>query len=368
MNHDNFILIGDFMTEKINIGFIGAGANTELRHAPGFASQKNVFLKGVANRSIESGERAANKLGIEKVYSNWWDLIDDEEIDAICIGTWPYMHARLSIAALENKKHVLCEARMSMNSLEAYAMLDASLNNPGLVAQVVPPPHTMKIEQHIIDLITEGYIGDGIGVNARIFQGSTFPNPDTPIHWRNRRDLSGNNIMTMGIWYENLMRWVGNASSVVSVGQTIVKNRLSIEKERMEIQIPDYIDIIYKLYGGGVVNLSMSTVVGNFAPELDIWIFGSSGTLRVYSSDFVNPGKPELCVEGATSSDKAMMQIEIPKNKQSFWRVEEEFINSIRGLETVKRTNFSDAVKYMEFTDAVSESLQTGKSVSLPIL
>ena len=46
-----------------------------------------------------------------------------------------------------------------MNSLEAYAMLDASLNNPGLVAQVVPPPHTMKIEQHIIDLITEGYIG-----------------------------------------------------------------------------------------------------------------------------------------------------------------------------------------------------------------
>ena len=35
------------MTEKINIGFIGAGANTELRHAPGFASQKNVFLKNV---------------------------------------------------------------------------------------------------------------------------------------------------------------------------------------------------------------------------------------------------------------------------------------------------------------------------------
>ena len=49
--------------------------------------------------------------------------------------------------------------------------------------------------------------------------------------------------MTMGIWYENLMRWVGNASSVVSVGRRIVKHRHSIENQRKEIQIPDYIDI-----------------------------------------------------------------------------------------------------------------------------
>ena len=355
------------MTKNINIGFIGAGANTELRHAPGFSSIDNVFLKGVANRTIESGEKAAKKLGIEKVYSNWVDLIEDDEIDAICIGTWPYTHASMSIAALENYKHVLCEARMAMNSLEAHAMLDASLNSPGTIAQIVPPPHTMKIEQHVTDLINEGYIGDIIGVNARIFQGSTFPNPDTPVQWRNRKDLSGNNIMTMGIWYENLMRWVGTASSVLSVGQTIEKNRRNSNGERMEIQIPDYLDIIYKLYGGGVVNLSMSTVAGNFAPELDIWIFGSSGTLRILSSDFSNPGEPELIVKGATISDKEMKILEIPKDKQSSWRVEEEFINSIRGLETVRRTNFTDGVKYMEFTDAVSESLQTGDTVNLPI-
>ena len=111
----------------------------------------------------------------------------------------------------------------------------------------------------------------------------------------------------------------------------------------------------------------MSTVAGNFAPELDIWIFGSSGTLRILSSDFSNPGEPELIVKGATISDKEMKILEIPKDKQSSWRVEEEFINSIRGLETVRRTNFTDAVKYMEFTDAVSESLQTGNSVNLPI-
>ena len=71
------------MTNNINVGFIGAGANTELRHAPGFSSMDNVFLKGVANRSVESGEKAAKKLGIEKVYSNWVDLIEDDEIDAI---------------------------------------------------------------------------------------------------------------------------------------------------------------------------------------------------------------------------------------------------------------------------------------------
>ena len=353
--------------EDIRVGFIGAGANTTLQHLPKLQAINGVKAVSVANRSKKSGQKIADEWNLETVYDSWEDLVIAKDTNAICIGTWPYTHASMSIAALENYKHVLCEARMAMNSLEAHAMLDASLNSPGTIAQIVPPPHTMKIEQHVTDLINEGYIGDIIGVNARIFQGSTFPNPDIPVHWRNRKDLSGNNIMTMGIWYENLMRWVGTASSVLSVGQTIVKNRRNSNGERMEIQIPDYIDIIYKLYGGGVVNFSMSTVAGNFAPELDIWIFGSSGTLRILSSDFSNPGEPELIVKGATISDKEMKILEIPKDKQSSWRVEEEFINSIRGLETVRRTNFTDAVKYMEFTDAVSESLQTGNSVNLPI-
>lgn len=44
--------------------------------------------------------------------ASWEDIISDPEIDAVVIGTWPYTHHTLVLAALQNNKHVLTEARM----------------------------------------------------------------------------------------------------------------------------------------------------------------------------------------------------------------------------------------------------------------
>jgi len=46
--------------------------------------------------------------------------LEDESIDAVCIGTWPNMHRTLTLAALAKDKHVLCEARMATNAQEAH--------------------------------------------------------------------------------------------------------------------------------------------------------------------------------------------------------------------------------------------------------
>jgi hypothetical protein len=40
--------------------------------------------------------------------------------------------------------------------------------------------------------------------------------------------------------------------------------------------------------------------------------------------------------------------------------VEEEFINTLRGVEQVKFTTFEDGLKYMQFTEAVSRSADSG--------
>ena len=47
--------------------------------------------------------------------------------------------------------------------------------------------------------------------------------------------------------------------------------------------------------------------------------------------------------------------------------MEEEFINAIRGKEQVTHTSFEDGVKYMEFTEAVTRSAESGQSVNLPL-
>jgi predicted dehydrogenase len=47
--------------------------------------------------------------------------------------------------------------------------------------------------------------------------------------------------------------------------------------------------------------------------------------------------------------------------------VEADFIDSIRGLKPVTLTNFDDGVRYMEFVEAVTLSMQSGEAVSLPL-
>ena len=187
--------------QPVRIGIVGAGGNVRERHVPGFKAIPGVELVSVCNRTRESSERAAAEFGIPTVYDNWLDVVEAEDTDAICIGTWPYRHCPITLAALANDKHILTEARMAMNANEAHAMLEASRVNPHLVAQVVPAPFTLRFDRTIQALIAEGYLGDILAIEMNMSQ-DTFMDTDGPLHWRHDSDLSGYNTMMMGIWYE----------------------------------------------------------------------------------------------------------------------------------------------------------------------
>ena len=49
-------------TDTLRVGIIGAGANTRSRHIPGLRMQNSVEIVGVANRSMESSQKAAKEL------------------------------------------------------------------------------------------------------------------------------------------------------------------------------------------------------------------------------------------------------------------------------------------------------------------
>ena len=111
------------MEDKIKIGIIGAGENTRKFHIPNFQKLDGVEVVSVCNRSRESGQKVADEFTIQKVFSNWIDLVKDSDINAVCIGTWPYMHKTLVEAALNNGKHVMTEARMTDSYENAKDML-----------------------------------------------------------------------------------------------------------------------------------------------------------------------------------------------------------------------------------------------------
>jgi len=343
-------------SEGIRVGLIGAGKNTRDRHIPGFQKVDGLDITAVANRSLESGQVVADQFNIPNVYANWQDLLEDPGIDAVCIGTWPYMHRTLTLAALESGKHVLCEARMATSAQEAQEMLDASRLRPDLTAQIVPSPLSFKIDKLLQDKISESYIGDIIGVSVQSL-GNNFMDRDGPMHWRNDRDLSGYNILNMGIWYEAMIRWVGPATRVMAMTKVNVPRRRNESGNWQAVTIPDHVDILCELANGAQAHMRISSVTG-LSPGNDVWLYGTDGTIHVDGQFNVFAGK---------RGDSQLTEIANPADKQDFWRVEDEFVSAIRGTEEITRTPFNVGVHYMEWTEAVTRSAQTGQAIALPL-
>jgi predicted dehydrogenase len=271
------------------------------------------------------------------------------------------MHCEITLAALAAGKHVLCEARMAMNAAEGRRMLEAARKAPHLVAQLVPAPHTLEVDSTLTRLVSDGSIGEVLAVEIHATQQPRFVDPEEPLHWRQDVKLSGHNIMNMGIWYEAMMRWLGPARRVMALGKIAVARRKDDAGVLQDVTVPDHVEIIANLARGALARLRFSAITV-FGPPNEAWIFGSDGTLRL------DADARKLWMGRRWEKDKGLAEVPIPPEQRIGWRVEEEFVNAIRGREKIARTNFEDGVCYMEFTDAVTKSMHEGRAVEVASL
>jgi predicted dehydrogenase len=338
----------------IRVGVIGAGDNTRKKHLPGLQAQPGVEIVSVCNRTPESSQRVADEFGIPTVYQNWWDLIDAPDTDAIMIGTWPYMHRQATVRALQAGKHVMCEARMARTVAEAREMLAAAQAQPQLVAQIVPSPMSLGVDKAIKRLLAEGYLGDVLVVEIRA--GSSFIDPDAAMHWRQDYDLSGLNILSMGIWYEALLRWVGEATPVSAMGQVFQRMRRTADGSLKPARVPEHVDVLAQMACGAQARLTISSVTGLAGPDMAT-LYGSRGTLRFTGGQLY----------GAQRGETALQPIAVRPEEVGGWRVEEEFVNAIRGREVITHTDFETGLKYMAFTEAVARSMAENRAVPVSV-
>lgn len=335
--------------QKVRVGIVGAGGIVRSQHVPGFAAIDGVSVDAVANRTRESSERAAAEFGISRVHDDWRALVADRELDAVLVGTWPNLHAPVAIAALETGKHVLVQARLASNAAEGRAIADAAAARPDLVTMVVPAPFTFWADARLRRLLAESEIGQLRLVRA-FFGGGDGPIRPGP-GWRRDRRFSGNNVLALGIQYEQLARWVGHAVWVQASEEIIDPNSADEPAD-----VPDLVLVQAGLSGGARLSLDMSPHA-RFGGPSSVHLFGSVGTLVVNLDD----QQILLRREGGVERD-----VTPPAAERGAWRVEEEFIGAIRGTEQVRLTDVETAVRYMEFTDAVRQSAVDGRRISLP--
>ena len=342
-------------SETLRVGIVGAGANTRAMHIPGLRAIDGVEVVAVCNRTAESSHRVAEQEGIERVHRNWADLVTDEGVDAVVVGTWPDTHRVITVAALEAGKHVLCEARMAATLADARAMQSAAAAVPHLVAQVVPSPLSFGVDATLRRMVASGDLGSIVAIDVEA-RANGFPDPSRPLHWREDADRSGRNIMSLGIWYESLMRWVGEATSVTAVGSVTVPLRTDEAGRPRGVVIPDHLDVVAEMACGAQARFQMSTVTG-LGGANRATLYGTAGMVRFDGSGLVAGGP----------GDVSPKPVEIPSSEAGRWRVEEEFVAAIRGEGDIVLTDFDTGVKYMEFTEAVWRSMGERRTIALPL-
>lgn len=333
----------------IRIGLVGAGGNTRARHIPGLRAHPDVELVGVCNRRPESTQEVAREFGIPRTYATWQDLVGDPDLDAVVIGTWPYLHAPITLAALAAGKHVLTEARMAMNAAEARAMLAASQSHPTLVAQVVPSPFGLKGDAVVRELLAAGYVGELREVSV-VHRTAALADPASPLSWRQDAALSGVNMLTLGIVHETLLRWLPSPVRVLAQTHAFIPTR-----QAKPVGTPDSVQVLTELPNGGRGVYQFSGVTP-FGQEGTVTLYGSGGVLRY---DLIGDR-----LYGASGAEE-MAEIPIPPEKAGGWRCEAEFVEAIRGGPPVRFTDFATGVAYMEFTEAVARSAQSRQAVEV---
>src|SRR5690554_4932115 len=103
--------------DKIGVGLIGAGSISEL-HLDACQNNPEVDLVAVCDLNEDRARAKAQKYGAKRVYTDYRELLQQPNIDAVIICTWNNTHAEISIAALEAGKHVFVEKPMSKTVAE----------------------------------------------------------------------------------------------------------------------------------------------------------------------------------------------------------------------------------------------------------
>lgn len=338
------------MSNKLRIGVVGAGNNTRNKHIPGFQALDGVQVTVVCNRSEESSRKVADAFNIPRTAAHWREVVEDPEVDAVCIGTWPYLHAEITIAALEAGKHVLTEARMACNLEQAEGMLAVAKKHPQLVAQIVPAPFSFTWDATIVRALQAGELGQLRQLRV-IDWSAGAALADTPATWRQRHDLSGCNIMAMGIHYETVQRWLGQRDPqwISAEGAIFTAERKDPESGAMlECVIPESLQVIAAYADGLRLVMDLSSIHSG-KRCLELQLHGSSRSLRIDLTD-----KQAWCARAGESVEDAW---EVDPADQGTWQVESDFVASIREGKPVALTGFTDGVRYMRFTQRVWESL-----------
>lgn len=251
----------------VRVGVIGAGRIGKI-HAANLATRvQGAEVAAIADVNLQAANELAEKLHVTCVTSDFQQIMNDKNIDAVAICSSTDTHASLMIEAAKAGKHIFCEKPISQNLATIDSAIEA-VKKAGVKCQIGFnrrfDPNFKKVRQ----MVQDGKIGD-LHI-LRIISRDPAPPPASYVK------LSGGMFLDMTIHDFDMARYL-SGSEVVEV---YAAGGVMVDPAIGEAGDIDTALITLKFANGaiGTIDNSRKAVYGY---DQRVEVFGSDGMVAV---------------------------------------------------------------------------------------
>lgn len=182
-------------------------------------------LAAICGRDEDAVREAAKRYGYAGYYTDWREMLQDDNIQVFDNGGPNNIHAEPTIAAAQAGKHVFCEKPLARTAEEAKTMLDA-VEQAGVKHMVAFNYRFVPAIVQAKKLIDSGALGRIFHYRA-IYLQEWIIDPDFPKIWRLDKSVAGSGALgDLGAHVIDLARFlVGEPTQVMGMTKTFIDER-----------------------------------------------------------------------------------------------------------------------------------------------
>ena len=212
----------------LGYAFMGKAHSNAFRTIPYMIYPPPAIPKMIAlcGRNEAAVAAAASRFGYAGYYTDWREMLANDDIQLFDNGGPNNAHAEPCIAAAEAGKHILCEKPLGRTAEESKAMLDA-VNKAGVKNMVAFNYRFVPAIRQIRNLIDSGALGQIYHFRAVYLQEWIMPHYNTPMIWRLDKETAGSGALgDLGAHIIDLAHYlVGGIASVSAMTKTFIPER-----------------------------------------------------------------------------------------------------------------------------------------------
>ena len=223
------------MSGKLKVGIIGTGIIGK-GHISGYQSMSNdVDIVAIADINEAEAQHVAQENGISHVFSDYHDLLEIDEIDSVDVCLPNFLHAPVTIDALEAGKHVYCEKPMAKTGAEAQAMYDTA-QRTGKKLSVQMGTVFSRESRTAKRLIKEGALGRVYYVKTSHYRrrGRVYVDGYATPHFVQKEKSGGGTLVDMAVYHLARMVYLLDNPGLETVTASTFQELDMDEKRRRE--------------------------------------------------------------------------------------------------------------------------------------